>query len=96
MTLKRKKFELGKLPTGGKSGKYKGKVPMDRKYMTKIGSGKQTFKLGKIHTTKGGASSLGKLLGKSKVELKIYQAPNGKARIVIPKRVTFNIKKATR
>jgi len=94
MALKRKKFELGKIPSGGKSGKFKGKVPMNQKFTAKIGSGRQTFQLGKLHSKKGG--SLGKLMGQTKVNLKIYQDNNGKVRIKIPKRVSFNIKKATR
>ena len=94
MTLKRKKFELGKLPTGGKSGKYKGKVPMNQKFTSKIGTGRQSFQLGKLHSTK--KQGLGKLMGETKVSLKIYQDTNGKVRIKIPKRVSFNIKKATK
>lgn len=94
--IKRKSFELGKLPKGGKSGKFKGKVPMSEKFMAKVGTGKKTFQLGKVHTTKSSsASSLGKILGKQKVEVKLVAGKDGKAKIVIPKRVTFNIKKAT-
>ena len=93
--IKRKKFQLGSLPKGGKSGKYKGKVPMDKKFMASVKSAKQTFKLGKMHHTSKGASSLGKLLGKQKIEVKLYEDKSGKAKIKIPNRVTFSIKKAT-
>ena len=94
--IKRKSFELGKLPKGGKSGKFKGKVPMSEKFMAKVVTGKKTFQLGKVHTTKASASSLGKILGKQKVEVKLVAGKDGKTKIVIPKRVTFNIKKATK
>ena len=94
--IKRKSFEIGKLPKGGKSGKFKSKVPMNQKFTAKIGSGRKTFQLGKVHTTKASASTLGKILGKQKVEVKLVAGKDGKTKIVIPKRVTFNIKKATK
>jgi len=97
MVIKRKKFELGPLPKGGKSGKFKGKVGMEQKFMASIKEGKATFKLGKMHHSGKGTAGLGKLLGKAKIDVKLYQdKKSGKAKIKIPNRVTFSIKKATK